>query len=110
MQQSVNGNIKHKTCDNEEEEGVLAGNKTRSAVSTAIFKFSCTVGGGLGPTCCESAQVIPLTYDKEAGFSANSQQQTLCLSILQRREVPLTDFPPKLLSRSFTFMQMPAHQ
>lgn len=37
MQQSVNGNIKHKTCDNEEEGG-FAGKKTRSAVSTAIFK------------------------------------------------------------------------
>lgn len=52
MQQSVNGNIKHKTCDNK-REGDLAGNKASTAVSTAIFLlcFSSTVGVRLGSSC-----------------------------------------------------------
>lgn len=54
MQQSVNGNIKHKTCENK-REGDFAGNKASTAVSTAVFLvcFSCTVCVGLGSSCCE---------------------------------------------------------
>lgn len=63
MQQSVNGNIKHKTCDNQ-REGDFAGNKASTAVSTAVFLmcFSCTVSVGLGSSCelkkkCSSAPI-----------------------------------------------------
>lgn len=54
MQQSVNGNIQHKICDNK-REGDFAGNKASTAVSTAVFLvcFSCTVCVGLGSSCCE---------------------------------------------------------
>lgn len=64
MQQSVNGNIKHKSCDNK-REGDFAGNKASTAVSTAIFLlcFSCTVNVGLCPSLqldlqkCSSAPI-----------------------------------------------------
>lgn len=61
----------------------------------------------------KNAQVILLAYDKEAGFSANSQQPTVCLSdrYFKRGEVPLTDFLRKSLSKLLTFMQrIPAQQ
>lgn len=76
MQQSVNGNIKHKTFE-KKREGDFAGNKTSTAVSTAIFLmcFSCTVRVGLGSSCKlkkKKKKVLLLAYDKEAVFSANS--------------------------------------
>lgn len=53
MHQSVNGNIKHKTCD--KWEGDFAGNKASTAVSAAIFLvcFGCTVYVGLDSSCDE---------------------------------------------------------
>lgn len=36
MQRSVNGNIKHKTCDNKKEGG-FAGNNASTVISIAIF-------------------------------------------------------------------------
>lgn len=53
MRQSVNGNIKHKTCDTKRRGGDFAGNKANTAVSTAIFLmcFGCTVCVSLGSSC-----------------------------------------------------------
>lgn len=69
----MNGNIKHKTCDNK-REGDFAGKKASAAVSTAIFLvcFSCTVGIGPANMNLKNARVLLLAYDKEAVFSANS--------------------------------------
>lgn len=63
MQQSVNGNIKHKTYDNKREDD-FAANKASTAVSTAIFLvcFSCTVRVGLGSSCCELKKILKYFY------------------------------------------------
>lgn len=60
----------------------------------------------------KNAQVILLAYDKEAGFSANSQQPTVCLTDSSKRgRVPLNSFLPISLSKLLAFMQrIPAQQ
>lgn len=67
MQQSVNGNIKHKTCDNS-MEGDSAGDKPGTVASS-----DGRASVGLGSSCCVLKKCFsaPLAYDKEADFNGN---------------------------------------
>lgn len=117
MQQSVDGNIKHKTCDNK-REGDSASNKASTTVSTAIFLvcFGCTVRVGLGSSCCEFKKMLKCSYwlITRRQFSVRIRSSQLSVwQILQKRGRCrlLSDFLQKSLSKSLTFMQrIPAQQ
>lgn len=83
-----------KTCDNnnlEEGGGARAGGwggcwQQKPAHLSLLPSFTCAsaalyVSLYASPVVnLKNAQVILLAYDKEAGFSANSQQPTVCLT------------------------------